>query len=272
MPTVRVDDGTSLAYQIRGNGALGLLFMHGWAGSGADWDETLAHLNLTGVRAVCVDLRGHGESDGGQTGFTDERFARDMLASADAEGIQTLVPVGFSMSGRFAQYVGVLAPQRVAGQVLIAGCPASPIPLPPEVQRDWVARAGVAERLRGVPEMCMSRPVPRAVLDRWADVAARTPAFVLDETLNMCTLTSFAHDLTQSRIPTLVVGGIHDPIFTAEMLRTGVAAPFPSARVVLLDCGHEIPMEAPTELAGLIEAFVAGCARPDLLVRQAGAA
>ena len=34
-----------------------LLFMHGWAGSGAYFDETLKHLDLTGLRAVTVDLR-----------------------------------------------------------------------------------------------------------------------------------------------------------------------------------------------------------------------
>ena len=39
-----------------------LLFMHGWAGSGAYFDETLKHLELTGLRAVTVDSRGPGGS------------------------------------------------------------------------------------------------------------------------------------------------------------------------------------------------------------------
>jgi pimeloyl-ACP methyl ester carboxylesterase len=30
------------------------------------------------------------------------------------------------------------------------------------------------------------------------------------------------------------------------------------ARMVILDCGHEIPLERPRELAALIEAFLAG--------------
>src|SRR2546427_2875753 len=37
--------------------------MHGWAGSGAYYDEMLKHLGLTGLRAITVDLRGHGGSD-----------------------------------------------------------------------------------------------------------------------------------------------------------------------------------------------------------------
>jgi pimeloyl-ACP methyl ester carboxylesterase len=55
-----------------------------------------------------------------------------------------------------------------------------------------------------------------------------------------------------------VVGGLHDLIFTPEVLRDGVVAAIPGARLVLLDSNHEIPVERPGELARLIEAFLAG--------------
>jgi pimeloyl-ACP methyl ester carboxylesterase len=51
--------------------------MHGWAGAGAYFDETLKYLDLTGLRAITFDLRGHGDSDKPDTGYSDERFARD---------------------------------------------------------------------------------------------------------------------------------------------------------------------------------------------------
>ena len=38
----------------------------------------------------------------------------------------------------------------------------------------------------------------------------------------------------------------------------GVIAPLPHARLALLDCNHEIPIEQPRELAALLQAFVAG--------------
>jgi hypothetical protein len=40
-------------------------------------------------------------------------------------------------------------------------------------------------------------------------------------------------------------------------LRAGVVPPL-RARLALLDGGHEVPIEAPHELAALIEAFLAG--------------
>lgn len=71
------------------------------------------------------------------------------------------------------------------------------------------------------------------------------------------TSTSFADRLGQVQAPTIVVGGTHDPIFSPQALQDGVAAPLAGARVALLDCGHEIPLEQPRELAALIEAFLA---------------
>ena len=232
--------------------------MHGWAGSGAYYDETLKHLDLTGLRAITVDLRGHGGSDKIETGYTLDRFARDVLAVADHVGAAKIVVVGFSMSGKFAQYVSLLAPDRVVGQVLIAPCPASKLPFPPETQRDWVNRVGNREKLKEVTAMFITQPVKPEVLDRWADDAVEVPRVALDETLNMLTRESFVERLESVRIPTLVVGGVHDPILTPAALRDSVVAPLAGARLALLDCNHEVPIERPLELAELIGAFLVG--------------
>jgi pimeloyl-ACP methyl ester carboxylesterase len=57
--------------------------------------------------------------------------------------------------------------------------------------------------------------------------------------------------------PPLVVGGLHDAMFRPDAVRDGIAAPPPNARVELLDCGHDVPIERPRELAALIETFLA---------------
>lgn len=258
MGTTRTDDGVSISYRTRGEGGLNLLFMHGWAGSGAYFDETLKAMDLSGLRAVTVDLRGHGKSGRPTTSLTLDRLGRDVWAVADDLQADRVVVVGFSMSAKFAQYVALLHPQRVAGVVLVAGCPASEIPFPSELQRDWVGRAGDRERLKEVTRSFLTRSVAEEVLDRWAEDAATVPQQILDETLTLCLRHSFADRLAELRAPTLVVGGRHDPIFTPEALRHGVVAPLPRARLVLIDCNHEVPIEAPTEMALALESFVAG--------------
>ena len=63
MKFAQTNDGIKIAYATRGEGPLTLLFLHGWSGSGAYFDETFKYLDLTGLRAVTFDLRGHGDSD-----------------------------------------------------------------------------------------------------------------------------------------------------------------------------------------------------------------
>lgn len=260
MPKVLADDGIHISYRALGTGPTTLLFMHGWAGSGAYFDETLSYLDLTGLRAITFDLRGHGDSDKPDTGYSDERFARDAFAVADAAGADDVVVIGFSMSGRFAQYLSVVVPERVRAQLLVTGCPALPIPFPEDLRRDWVSRAGDAERLKEVTSMYTTKPVAAAVLDRIGEDAAKARQVALDETLRICMYESFVEKLAAPDLPTLIAGGIHDQIFSLDTLRDVVAAPFPKARIVMLDSNHELPIEQPREFAALIQAFVAGFA------------
>lgn len=258
MPKTKTRDGVQLYYEIHGNGPLALIFMHGWAGTGHYFNGTIEHLELTGLRAITMDLRGHGDSDKPEQGYSDEQLAVDVLTVAEAARADAFVLVGFSMSGRFAQYVPLIAPDRVRGLVLVAGCPAAPIPLPAETRRDWVARAGQPERLAEVTAMFVTRPVEAAVLDRFGHDAAKASSVALDATLGLVVEASFADRLQEIRVPALVVGGIHDSLITPDVLRQAVAAPLPQGRCVFLNSNHEVPLEQPRELAAVLGAFTAG--------------
>jgi pimeloyl-ACP methyl ester carboxylesterase len=47
MATVLADDGVRISYCVQGAGPTTLLFMHGWAGSGAYFDEVIGGLDST---------------------------------------------------------------------------------------------------------------------------------------------------------------------------------------------------------------------------------
>lgn len=258
MTTARTSDGVNIAYSSFGTGTHTLLFMHGWAGSGAYFGEMLEYLDLTRVQAILYDLRGHGDSDKVETGYDLDQFGKDAFAVADHAGAGKIVAVGFSMSAKFAQYLACVEPQRISGLILIAGCPASEIPFPAETQQDWVNRAGDCERLMEITRMFTTQPVSEEVIERWGSDAIKVPRVALDETLNMALQTSFVDQLAAVNMPVLVVGGIHDPIFTPDILHHGVVAPLPKARLALVDSSHEIPLEQPQQLALLVQAFLAG--------------
>ncbi len=136
--------------------------------------------------------------------------------------------------------------------------PASEIPFPAETHQDWIDRAGDRAKLIELTRWFLTQPVEQDVLEAWADDAIKVPRVVLDESLKACLRTSFSDKLQGVSTPTLIVGGAHDPIFSPEILRSAVQAPLKGARVVILDCNHEIPLERPVDLAGLIDAFIAG--------------
>ena len=160
------------------------------------------------------------------------------------------------MSGKFAQYVTHRHPDRVLGQILVSGCPAGPLQLPPELVDDWCARAGDADRLIDVSLSCATRPIPAQLLESLGRDAALVAESVLRETIDLAATADFADEIAGSRHLTLVVGGAGDWMFPPDALRDGVVAPLARARLEILDCGHEIPLEAPTELADLVTGFI----------------
>lgn len=251
-----VDDDTRIAYRTTGDGPVNLLFMHGWGGSGAYFDETISFLDLTGIRAITYDLRGHGASDKPKQGYTLDQIAQDAVAVADHASAAHFVVVGFSMSAKFAQYLAAIYPDRVLGLVLVAAFPATEIPFPVETHYDWVGRAGDRERLIEVTRMFLAQPVRTDILDRWGDDAVKIPAYVLDETLKTACQTSFSDRLDALQMPTLVVAGEQDPLYPPDLVASTIVSPLPHARLATLDCNHEIPIEKPCELATMIRAFL----------------
>ncbi len=257
MATVLADDGVRISYCVQGAGPTTLLFMHGWAGSGAYFDEVIGGLDLNALRVLTMDFRGHGDSEKAVKPYDADRIGGDVWTVADAAGATNIVLVGFSMSGKFAQYVALRRPDRVSGLVLVGGFSAAPIPFPQDLLRDWVGRAGDRQRIREMLAPFISEPVDGAMLDRFLDNAVKVPSPVLECTLQTCISMSFTDRIEALQMPILIVGGQRDAFFPQEAVAQ-LALSLPCARGISLPCNHEVPMERPRELAHLIEAFVSG--------------
>ncbi|HEY3061391.1 MAG TPA: alpha/beta hydrolase [Chloroflexota bacterium] len=260
--TVLTDDGVSIAYRVVGTGPRNVMFLHGWggAGSGHSWVDVMPQLDLSGLRAILVDLRGHGLSEQTSKGFTVERFAQDLFAVADHAQANEFVLVAYSMSGKWAQWMSCTAPERVMGQVLVAPAPAIEIPIPDSEKERWlaIARSGDRDLFRDWVRAWSKEALPPDVVDRYFNDVSRTSQVTLAYTLDMCTHGAFMDRLQSIKAPTLVLAGEHDRILSPALLRETVVTPICGARLVVLDCGHEIPVEQPRMLAALLEAFMAG--------------
>jgi pimeloyl-ACP methyl ester carboxylesterase len=93
MPTMLADDGVTLSYQVHGHGPTTVLYMHGWAGSGAQFDGVIGELDLNALQVVTMDFRGHGESEKTAEPYGLDRIADDAWAVADTVGARHVVLV-----------------------------------------------------------------------------------------------------------------------------------------------------------------------------------
>ena len=247
-----------VAHRSVGTGPPELVLVHGWAGSGVYFDELLAALDLGHVRVTSLDLSGHGESAPREGDWSLDRIDGEILSVLDAIGAERAVLLGFSMAGKFVQHFALQHPARVAGLILVAGTQASAIALPAEILEDWYARAGNADAMKELVRAFLTRTVDEAALDRFCRDAARVPEAALRGTMAASVERDFSSEVARLAVPMLVVAGARDELFTPELLHATIVSQIHGARMAVIDCGHEIGLEAPRELAAVVEAFLAG--------------
>jgi 3-oxoadipate enol-lactonase len=97
-----------------------VVLLHGW-GATVDLNFFRTYGDLAKqYRVVAFDMRGHGRGLRPRAFFRLEDCADDVIAVADALGIEHVIPIGYSMGGVVAQLVAHRHPARVAGLVLCA--------------------------------------------------------------------------------------------------------------------------------------------------------
>jgi len=116
--------GQTFIREVQGpDNAPTLILLHGWtATADLNWftcfEELGKHFNV-----VALDHRGHGQGIRSRSSFRLEDCADDVVALADALGINTFIPVGYSMGGTIAQLIWKQHEHRVNGLVLCSTAP-----------------------------------------------------------------------------------------------------------------------------------------------------
>jgi 3-oxoadipate enol-lactonase len=113
--------GTTVAYESAGPpDAPTLMLLHGLGATASlNWFTSFPVLEDE-FHVVAPDHRGHGRGIRAATPFTLEDAADDVVALADALGIERFVAVGYSMGGPIAQLVWRRHHDRVTGLVMCA--------------------------------------------------------------------------------------------------------------------------------------------------------
>jgi rifampin ADP-ribosylating transferase len=234
-----------------------VLLLHAWGESLGCFDRLIPSLPTT-IRALAMDLRGHGNSEKPADGYSLIDCADDVTAFLDAMDLASVVLVGSSSGGYVAQQVAISSPARLRGLVLI-GAPRSLRGRPPfadeiDTLTDPIDRTWVQESLSWFPRF---HHVPEWYIQDRVDDGLRLPARVWRAALAGLTEATPPIEAGTITTPTLIIWGGRDallPRSDADALVTAI----PGSRLIVYpDTGHLVLWEEPTRIASDLTAFVA---------------
>lgn len=120
---VTLPDGIRIAYDVRGAGPP-IVLLHGGGHTRWDWhDRGYVERLQRDFQVIAIDIRGNGES-GKPTDpadYTTDQHGQDILAVADACGVERFTLWGFSYGGNIGRYLAAQS-TRVA-KLIIIGTP-----------------------------------------------------------------------------------------------------------------------------------------------------
>ncbi|MCO5172031.1 MAG: alpha/beta fold hydrolase [Planctomycetes bacterium] len=252
-----------------------VLALHGWLDNAASFSALAPR--LPGARVVAIDLPGHGLSDHRPAGATYDflEWVVDAVEAATALGWGRFALLGHSMGAAIAALAAGTLPDRVSHAVLLEGLGPSAVPeaeaperlarsiadraRPPRPPREQPDRASAAERLRQVvpglgPDGARAL-VERGTRDGQSGVAWRSDPRLRGTSPFRITEGHVRAFLGRITAPTLLVRARDGYPFDADLLAARAAA-VPGLRLLTVDGGHHVHLDAPERVAPAIAAHL----------------
>ena len=233
-----------------------LVFLHYWGGSSRTWRHVLDALTPA-FRTVAVDQRGWGRSDKPLDGYTLTALADDAQSLIESLDLGPYILVGHSMGGKVAQLLGSRHPAGLAGLVLVAPSPPTPMNVPLAVRQGMVNAYDSRESiLATVEQVLAANPLQPGDLEAIVQDSLRgAPAAKAAWPLK-ASQEDISEQAAMIRVPTLVISGEKDQVDPPAVLQHELMTRIAHATMhILPGSGHLSPLEAPGDLAELIRAF-----------------
>jgi len=230
-----------------------VVFLHGFTHTGRSWQPVITALGES-YTSVADDIRGHGDASE-RVPVSSDAVIDDVLAAA---GPERFTLVGYSMGGRIALHVALLAGDRVQRLVLIGASPGIADERERSARRqadedlaDEIERSSIDEFARRWAQTPVLAGLPPAALQTaHADRLRSTPAGLARALRGLGTgaLPSLWDRLGELPMPVTLVVGERDSKFRAVAVE--MARRMPEADVVVVPvAGHAVHLEAPEAIA-----------------------
>jgi 3-oxoadipate enol-lactonase len=252
-------NGTRIAYDIAGRPwRPALILTHSLGSDHRMWEAQVQALKSQ-YFVVAIDNVGHGESDVPDGDYAVSDFAAAVLSVADAAELERFHYCGLSVGGLTGQWLGANQPDRLISLTL----------------SNTAAKIGTAElwdeRIRIARTEGIGALVD-GVIARWfsPEFAAKHPEqFARSRATLLATDpkgysgvsaalrdTDLRDSAASIKVPTLVIGGVHDqatPVEQARWLHEQIAG----SRLVELDAAHLSNLDRESEFTAALDGFLA---------------
>jgi pimeloyl-ACP methyl ester carboxylesterase len=246
-----------------------LLCLHGITQTAHSWDEVAADLSRD-HRVLCLDQRGHGDSDWAADGdYARQTQAADVDAITDALGLPPFVLAGMSMGGINSITFTARHPDKVRALIIVD--------VSPEIQtkgveniRNFIQQEDVLPSFEAFVERAHAFN-PRRSLDnirsrlrhnlkqlqdgRWTwkyDPALRSP----QRGFQASALHNLWDDVHAIRCPTLIIKGGESDILSAESAAKLQSAIPGSQLAVIPAAGHSVMGDNPGDFVAAVRPFL----------------
>mgnify|MGYP005992259205 CR=1 FL=1 len=255
----------ALNYCDEGRG-MPVLLIHGVGSDLESWNGVLSHLSPD-RRYIRFDLRGHGRSKRTPGPYDLTGLVDDAVALLDHLGIPQTAVIGFSLGGLIAQAMALAHPDRVSCLSLISTVGGR---TPEEQARvderaETLAREGALTHLANAvdrwfsPEFVAAHP---EVLEARRQKSLKNDPDCYVAAYRVLAGNDLGTQLQAITAPTLIMTGAHDIGSSprmAEFIHHQIAG---SDLHILPHLKHSVLLEAPDQVAALIDPFLTAHLRP----------
>lgn len=220
-----IPEEVNLFYQDIGRGKP-VILIHGWPLSQEMWEYQINELPKHNIRVITYDRRGFGKSDKPWEGYDYDTFAQDLKTIIEHLDLTNVTLIGFSMGGgEVARYLSKYNSEgRVVKAAFISAVTPyllktdnNPTGIPKEQFED-IQKQIEEDRPKFLSSFSktfygatlFSNPVSDEFLQRDAVLALCSTGYATIKSMQAWSTTDFRADLTQIKIPVLVLHGKED--------------------------------------------------------------
>lgn len=240
---------------------LAIITSHSFGFSRVEWVE-VGELLAPQFRLIAVDAPGFGDAHE-RTGHSMEQMARQFAETINGLDLKRYVLLGHSMTGKV---MSILA-SRMGSQLGLRGTPEklvllTPTPLGKEVGGEELRESLLAyTKTRENAEQFVADRVglelAPEVRERAINAYFQTSRAAWEAWLTDGVYEDWIDRCSPITVPTLVIAADRDPVWGIETQQKLTMPHLTNATITTIDSGHQVPMEAPRELADVLTSFLA---------------